>query len=119
MAVPKSTFLQPEKQHNVRALLRDYYSSLSKHLIRDNKEMVDYEKQNRRILHSKGELSQERKEKFESLHVSFEKLLISVQSFSEILDESMPVVPSDTALKEEEVSIFIPAIWERSICLSF
>lgn len=103
--IPKSTFLQPEKQQNVRALLKEYYNSLSKHLVRDHKEMREYEKQNRRILHSKGELSQERKEKLESLQISFEKLLTATQSFADILDEDLPVLPTETFPKEEETMI--------------
>lgn len=103
VTVPKSTFLQPEKQQNVRTLLRDYYSSLTKHLVRDNKEMIDYERQNHRILHSKGELSQERKEKLEALQGSFDKLLTAVQSFADILGENIPELQSDSGFKEEEV----------------
>lgn len=104
-AVPKSSFLQPEKQQNVRSLLKDYYMSLSKHLVRDHKEMREYEKQNRRILHSKGELNQERKDKLESLQVSYEKLLTATQSFAEILNEDLPTLPTEAFPKEEETMI--------------
>lgn len=106
MSIPKSTFLQPEKQQNVRSLLRDYYTSLTKHLVRENKEMVDYDRQNRRILHSKGELSHERKEKLESMQGSFDKLLAAVQSFADVLDENVPVLQTDSVFKEEEVNAF-------------
>ncbi|KAF5279411.1 hypothetical protein FQA39_LY05521 [Lamprigera yunnana] len=103
--VPRSVFLQPEKQQNVRTLLKDYYTSLSKHLIKDHKDMREFEKQNRRILHSKGELNQERKDKLENLQASFEKLLTSTQSFADILDEDLPNLPVETVPKEEETMI--------------
>lgn len=65
--------------------------------------MIDYDRQNRRILHSKGELSHERKEKLESMQGSFNKLLIAVQSFADVLDENVPVLQTDSVSKEEEV----------------
>ncbi|KAB0792609.1 hypothetical protein PPYR_14568 [Photinus pyralis] len=103
--IPKSSFLQPEKQQNVRTLLKDYYTSICKHLLKDHKEMREFEKQNRRILNSKGELSQERKEKLESLQVMFEKLHTAAQSFADILEEDLPALPADPVPKEDETMI--------------
>ena len=103
--IPKSTFLPPEKQQNVRTLLKDYYVSLSKHLVKDHQEIQNFEKQNMRILQTKGELSQERKEKLESLQSAYEKLYTSTQSFAEILDEDMPTLKSQTILKSDEVVV--------------
>lgn len=102
LSIPKSTFLPPEKQQNVKALLKEYYSSLCKHLIKDHNEMQEFERQNRRILQTKGEVSQERKEKLESLQISYDKLLAATQNFSDILDEDMPVLRSSSVVKEEE-----------------
>jgi regulator of nonsense transcripts 2 len=104
-SIPKSTFLPPEKQQNVRTLLRDYYMSLSKHLVKDHQEIQNFEKQNMRILQTKGELSQERKDKLESLHSAYDKLLTSTQSFAEILDEDMPTLKNQTVMKNDEVDI--------------
>lgn len=101
--IPKNPFLQPEKQQNVRALLKDYFASLSKHLIKDHMEMQDFEKQNRRILQTKGEVSQERKEKLEAMQIAFEKFLASTQSFSEVLDEDMPELKTQAISKDDEV----------------
>lgn len=100
--VPKSTFLPPEKQNNVRQLLRDYFNSLSKHLVKDHEEIQEFEKQNVRILQTKGELSQERKEKLEILQISFDKLLTATQSFSDILDENLPELKSKSANVDDE-----------------
>lgn len=103
--VPKSTFLVPEKQQNVRGLLKDYFVSLSKHLVKDHLEMQNFEKQNMRILQTKGELTQERKEKLEAMQSAYEKLLSNTQNFSEILDEDMPVLKGQTLPKNEEVCV--------------
>ena len=37
MTVPKSEFLPNERQKNVRNLLKEYYNSLTKHLISEHK----------------------------------------------------------------------------------
>lgn len=105
--IPKSSFLPPEKQHNVRALLREYFMSLSKHLVKDHQEIQNFEKHNIRILQTKGELSQERKEKLETLQSTYEKLLGSTQSFAEILDEDMPTLKVQPITKSEEVLFLI------------
>lgn len=106
LEVPKGTFLPPEKQQNVRSLLKDYYVSLCKHLVKDHQEMQNFEKQNMRILQTKGELTQERKEKLEALQSAYEKLLTNAQSFSDILDEDMPTLKGQSLPKTEEVSIY-------------
>lgn len=99
--IPKSKLLSPDKQQNVRLLLRDYYNSLCKHLLKEHKDLQAFEKQNRKILQTRGELSSERKEKLESLQVSYDRLLNNVQSFSDTLDEPMPELPIDNEMKAE------------------
>lgn len=101
MPIPKSKLLSPDKQQNVRLLLRDYYNSLCKHLLKEHKDLQAFEKQNRKILQTRGELSSERKEKLESLQVSYDRLLNNVQSFSDTLDEPMPELPVDSEMKAE------------------
>ncbi|XP_011687174.1 PREDICTED: regulator of nonsense transcripts 2 [Wasmannia auropunctata] len=101
VSIPKSKLLSPDKQQNVRLLLRDYYNSLCKHMLKEHKELQAFEKQNRKILQTRGELSSERKEKLEALQVSYERLLTSVQSFSDTLDEPMPELPVDNETKAE------------------
>ncbi|XP_076650949.1 UPF2 regulator of nonsense mediated mRNA decay [Halictus rubicundus] len=101
IAIPKSKLLSPDKQQNVRLLLREYYNSLCKHLLKEHKDLQAFEKQNRKILQTRGELSSERKEKLESLQVSYERLLNNVQSFSDTLDEPMPELPVDSEMKAE------------------
>lgn len=101
VTLPKSKLLTPDKQQNVKLLLRDYYNSLCKHLLKDHKELQAFEKQNKKILQTRGELSTDRKEKFESLQISCDRLLNNVQNFSETLDEPMPEMPIDNEIKTE------------------
>lgn len=46
----QSTFLPAERQKACRNLLKEYFSSLCKHLLRDHKELKNMDKQNRKIL---------------------------------------------------------------------
>lgn len=103
MEIPRGSLLSPEKQQNVRTLLKEYYISLSKHLTKDNNEMIEFEKQNRRILQTKGELNQERKDKLEQMRISYDKLLVITQNFAEVLDEDMPQLTTEIISKQEEV----------------
>lgn len=101
IAVPKSKLLSSDKRQNVRTLLRDYYNSLCKHLLKEHRDLRAFEKQNRKILQTRGELSSERKEKLESLQLSYERLATSVQNFADTLDETMPELPVDAEVKAE------------------
>lgn len=71
----------------------------------DHKELQNFERQNRRILQTKGELSTERKDKQEMLNQSFTKLLNMTQQFSDILCEEMPELRQDLSPRDEECSV--------------
>lgn len=70
LPVPKSKLLTVDKKQNVRSLLRDYYNSLCRHSLKEHLDLQAFEKQNRKILQTKGELSKERRDKFEGLQVA-------------------------------------------------
>ncbi|XP_065199909.1 regulator of nonsense transcripts 2 [Planococcus citri] len=101
MEIPRCKILSAEKQKTVKSLLVDYYTSLCISLNKEHKDLRMYEKQNKQILQTKGELSNDRKEKLETMQVSVQKLLTVVQNFAEILDEDMPVLQSE---KESKVT---------------
>lgn len=65
MTIPRNTFLPAEKQGVVRILLRDYYLSLTKHLLAERTQLQALHAANQRTLRTRGELSQERKEQLE------------------------------------------------------
>lgn len=106
VSIPKSKLLSPDKQQNVKLLLRDYYNSLCKHLLKDHKDLQAFERQNRKILQTRGELNTERKEKLEALQLSYERISTNVQSFSETLDEPMMELPMDIEVKMETEESF-------------
>lgn len=93
--LPSSTLLTPDRQQNLRNLLKDYYSGLTRHLKSEHKDYQSAMRLNKKIMESKGELSSERKEKLEALQSSYEKLLASTQTLSDLLNEPMPDLPKD------------------------
>lgn len=109
--MPRSEIFGPEKQQPFVVLLRDYFSSLSRQLKKDHRELQNLERQNRRILHTKGELSEERHKQHEECAVSYQKLLVSTQSLAELLDETMPDLPEDKSAQEDQgmgIDLFTP-----------
>lgn len=73
LPVPQSQVLTADKKQNVKSLLREYYNSLCKHLLKEYKDLQFFEKQNKKILQTKGELSTERKDKLEALQLSYDR----------------------------------------------
>ncbi|NP_001089661.1 UPF2, regulator of nonsense mediated mRNA decay S homeolog isoform X1 [Xenopus laevis] len=108
---PPSEIINPEKQQPFQNLLKEYFTSLTKHLKRDHRELQNIERQNRRILHTKGELSEDRHKQYEEFATSYQKLLASCQSLADLLDENMPELPQDKPAPEEHgpgIDIFTP-----------
>ena len=97
--IPTSPMLPPEKHKGVRTLLKEYYKTASKHLVTQYRELQNTERSNRRILLTKGELHEERKQRAEALRVSYAKLLTNTEQLADILDEDVP----DLTLEDKKV----------------
>ncbi|KAL4658453.1 regulator of nonsense transcripts 2 isoform X1 [Arapaima gigas] len=111
LVFPPSEIISAEKQQPFQNLLREYFTSLTKHLKKDHRELQNTERQNRRILHSKGELSEDRHKQYEEFATSYQKLLANTQSLADLLDENMPELPQDKTVQEEHgpgIDIFTP-----------
>lgn len=107
VVIPRSTLLPPERQKGCRNLLGEYYQSLCKHLLMDHKELKNMERQNRRILQTKGELSAERKETFDTLLQTYQKLLANTAVFADLLDEDLPELPEDEIKRDDDTGFDI------------
>ncbi|XP_030071863.1 regulator of nonsense transcripts 2 isoform X1 [Microcaecilia unicolor] len=111
LSFPPSEIISPEKQQPFQNLLKEYFTSLTKHLKRDHRELQNIERQNRRILHSKGELSEDRHKQHEEFATSYQKLLANSQSLADLLDENMPELPQEKPTPEDHgpgIDIFTP-----------
>lgn len=103
LEIPKSTFLPADKQHNLRNLLRDYYHSLCGHVKRQHKLVTEAERTNRYMLSSKGEVTDQKRERLEHLQAGFEKLIASTQTLSDLLGEPMPALPKPVESNEGHI----------------
>lgn len=111
LSFPPSQIISAEKQQPFQNLLREYFTSLTKHLKKDHRELQNIERQNRRILHSKGELSEDRHKQYEEFATSYQKLLANTQTLADLLDENMPELPQDKTVQEDHgpgIDIFTP-----------
>ncbi|XP_063230825.1 regulator of nonsense transcripts 2-like [Bacillus rossius redtenbacheri] len=105
MTIPRSTLLSKDKQRNVRTLLKDYYTSLCKHLLKEHRELQAFERQNKKILQTKGELSSERRERGNALQTSVQRLHAGTLTFSEVLDEDLPSLPQEDVVDIESLDL--------------
>lgn len=95
MEIPKSDLLRPEKQRNCANLLKEYYGSLVKHVTSSQKSLKAMERQNRKIMQTKGEISAERRDDYENAFTAFQKLLSSSTVLADLLDEDIPDFPQE------------------------
>ncbi|XP_047115400.1 regulator of nonsense transcripts 2 isoform X1 [Schistocerca piceifrons] len=104
LPLPQYDLLPKEKQQNVKALLLEYYNSLCKRRSTDYCELQAYIKRNEKILQTKGQLSFERKERLEELHLAFQNLDANTLKFSEVLDVDVPPLPVVKSAKHESLN---------------
>uniref|UniRef100_A0A1I8PTW1 MIF4G domain-containing protein n=1 Tax=Stomoxys calcitrans TaxID=35570 RepID=A0A1I8PTW1_STOCA len=88
--IPKSDFLAPDKQQNLKNLLKDYFKYLCKYLLAEQAELMNMTNNLKKAMASKGEISTKTKEKCELMQANFDKLLSSAQTLSDLLDEPLP-----------------------------
>lgn len=96
--IPKSNFLTSDKQQNLRNLLKDYFKNLCKHLQSEQTELMNMTKNIKRTMETKGEISNDKKEKCELMQANFDKLLSSAQTLSDLLDEPLPELEQESEL---------------------
>ncbi|XP_017109245.2 regulator of nonsense transcripts 2 [Drosophila bipectinata] len=94
--LPKSDFLSADKQLNLRNMLKGYFKALCKHVLAEQAELMNMTKNIRRTMECKGEISTEKREKCEVMQASFDKLLASAQSLSELLGEPLPELAKES-----------------------
>lgn len=87
--------LPGDKQQNVRNLLRDYHQRICRCLKVEHKELQSAERAKRKMMESKGEISNEKRDQLEMIQNNFEKLYSSTQTLSDLLNENMPDLPRE------------------------
>ena len=93
--LPRSTLIPPEKQVGINNLMKDYLKSLIKQVFKQHSDIRRLANQNRKTLITRGELSTERREQYEELMASFQRLVSSASEFADQIDEDFPELPPD------------------------
>ncbi|XP_036368923.1 regulator of nonsense transcripts 2 isoform X3 [Octopus sinensis] len=106
LEIERSNMLPPERQKACRNLLKEYYATLCKHLKKLHKDLKTIEQQNRKILQTKGELSNERKENYETAIVNYQKLQQNTYTLADLLDEEIPDLPEEELKQDSEGAMF-------------
>lgn len=105
--LPNATLLPPDKQKNVKALLRDYFVSAADHLVKLAKDISRIDRRNKEILMTKGDLDTDKKEQLSSLQLLFDKLSSNTEILADLLGEDMPDLTirleSETRSDEEDL----------------
>lgn len=106
--LPKSSFIPDDKQQAFRCLFKEYYDTLTKHLLNEFKELKLAERSKKRQIEARGELQNEHRERLEALHANYEKMLSAVSTLSDLLGEEIPSLVNDaetvteTSTKEDD-----------------
>jgi len=93
IVVPQKSFLPAGRQKACHHLLKEYFTSLCKHLLKLHDRLSSLEKQNRKVLHTRGELSDERRQEYTNEQEAFKKLLANATVFADIVDGNLPDLP--------------------------
>ena len=98
-------FISAETLQSVRSKLVEYYEALSKTITRAHKQLRNMEKQNREYTMTKGELPEDRQEKFDNATKLFEKWQAAAVVLAPALKLPEPVIEIEP--EEEEMIDFI------------
>lgn len=93
--VGRNELYSAERQRAVKCLFREYFRSLTQFILTEHKEVQKLERQNWKVYQTKGEVSQEKKEKYEQSLSAFKKLLENAEVLADLLGEQMPELPVD------------------------
>ena len=102
--IPNATLLPPDKQKNVKLLLKDYFESAAEHLVKLGKSIATLDRRNKQILMTKGDLDIDKKEQLTNQQMLFDKLLTNTEILADLLGEDMPelVFRSESETKSDE-----------------
>ncbi|KAJ9575686.1 hypothetical protein L9F63_007445 [Diploptera punctata] len=114
--LPSCCLLLPEEETKVKALLNDYYSALVQQVIKMHHEVKKFQRQNTRILQLRGEVSRERKDKFEAMKLLKDRLWLGVNGLGAVLDEVIPDLidanPDNNELTGDDNTGVDEQVWE-------
>eukprot|EP01134_Creolimax_fragrantissima_P004242 CFRG4242T1 len=96
--IPRLNIFKTDEEKKLLYYCEGYYSTLSRRLIRDHKEINQWETTNEHIIMDKGELSTSRQEAYDEKLKAYEKLAAGTSTLADLLDQDYPDLPKREAL---------------------
>lgn len=103
--LPSSELVAADKQRNVRQLLLDYLSSLSRHVLSEHSRLLKLRRSARHVLQNRGELSADKQQQLEEMEGRRDRLLVACRQLAELLDEEEPELPEDEQERAEQLQL--------------
>ena len=92
--LPKSDFLAPERQIKIKQLIKDYYTSLTEHIMRQHNTIKKQTRDNERMLDTRGEVDEGRINALSTGLAVLERLMDHAACLSPWLNVPMPDLPA-------------------------
>ncbi|KAI9475926.1 MAG: armadillo-type protein [Benjaminiella poitrasii] len=96
LAVDPESVVTPDIHAMLMNLFQSYYKSVEVHLVKMHKAIQKMERRNNEVLFSRGELSEENKQRYEKAQKIYENL-------SDALDIDMPDLPADEVQTKQSI----------------
>lgn len=103
--LPQSTFLTTETQSSFKTIVNKYFDVLCKQLESENQRLRDLEKAHRRLIASRGDVPQDRLDRYETYLASFNKLKTSTVNLAEMIDRDLPVLAPKEEVEDSKTTI--------------
>ncbi|KAI8820667.1 armadillo-type protein [Fimicolochytrium jonesii] len=94
-----------EVQSACREVFIEYYNSLVRHLVHEHKRVRNIEKSNHEHYIARGEINEDRQERYQKNLRAYEKLLGGTKVLSETLGQAMPPLPEDESITRMGIGI--------------
>ncbi|KAJ3039787.1 hypothetical protein HDV00_011914 [Rhizophlyctis rosea] len=104
-AMAQESLVPLDIRTKVKAILVEYFKSVSRHLVREHQRVRNAEKRNHEHYIAKGEIYADRQEKYEKDLKYYEKLLSNTQILAEYLDQEVPPLPEDETVTRLGIGI--------------
>ncbi|KAL5485215.1 NMD2 [Sanghuangporus weigelae] len=92
--------VEKDTRSRFKRMCEGYFESVSKKLVIEHKRLQEQDRKNHEAYIRSGEIFEDRQQSYERMTRSYEKLLSSCQTLSELLNLPVPTLPSATQKKD-------------------
>ncbi|KAJ3156448.1 hypothetical protein HDU89_004230 [Geranomyces variabilis] len=86
-------------------ILMTYFDSVERHVVREHGRLRQMEKSNHEHMIARGDISEERQERYQKTSKAYEKLLSGAQILAECLDRELPNLPDAESMTRNSIGI--------------